>query len=172
MVSRGLMTVVLLIQVVSAGVTWADARRIEGTYRNSALGYSIRIPGGLKGMAGDEAGPDRGVSILLPSGGRIVVFGEPNSFEWKSPKEGVRDELTHAACASDQEEVKQARIGRLNGAKGSLVCGDRVLRVFLTFRPKGGPVYWLRLDTVRAHESEDSAILDSIVASFKLIPWE
>src|SRR6267378_1323861 len=119
MVSRVLMTVVLLIQVASASVTLADARWIEGTYRNPALGYSIRIPRGLKGMAGDEAGPERGVSILLPSGGKIVVFGEPNSFEWKSPKEGARDELTRAACASDQQDVKQARIGRLSGAKGS-----------------------------------------------------
>ena len=123
-------------------------------------------------MAGDESGPERGVRILLPSGGKIVVFGEPNSLEWKSPKEGMRYELTFAACASDGQEVKQASIGRLSGAKGSLVCGDRVLKVLLAFRTKGGPIYWLRLDTVHTHESEDDAILESIAASFKLIRWE
>ena len=126
----------------------------------------------MKGMAGDESGPERGVRILLPSGGKIVVFGEPNSLEWKSPKEGMRYELTLAACASNGQEVKQASIGRLSGAKGSLVCGDRVLKVLLAFRTKGGPIYWLRLDTVHTHESEDDAILESIAASFKLIRWE
>lgn len=172
MISRASITVVLLVQVACVGAALADARWIEGAYRNPALGYSIRIPRGLKGMAGDEAGPERGVSIPLPSGGKIVVFGEPNSFEWKSPEEGVRHELTHVACALDGQEVKQASIGRLSGAKGSLVCGDRVLRVLLAFRTKGGPIYWLRLDTVRTHQSEDDAILESIAASFKLIRWE
>jgi hypothetical protein len=47
-VSRILMTGVLLVQLVCAGVTWADARWIEGTYRNSALGYSIKIPHGCR----------------------------------------------------------------------------------------------------------------------------
>jgi hypothetical protein len=172
MVSRLLLTGVLLVQVAWAGVAWADARWVEGTYRNPALGYSIRIPRGLKGKAGDEAGPERGIRISLASGGEIVVFGEPNSLEWKSPEEGVRAELTHAACASSRQEVKQARVGRLSGAKASLVCGDRVLRMFLAFRVAGGPVYWLRLETVRAHEPEDDAILESIAASFKLIRWE
>jgi hypothetical protein len=172
MVSRVLMTGVLLFQVAWAGVACADARWIEGIYRNPALGYSIRIPRGLKGMAGDEAGPERGVRISLPSGGEIVVLGDPNSLEWKSPEEGVRTEMAHAACASDRQEVKQANIGKLSGAKASLVCGDRVLRVLLAFRKRGGLVYWLRLETVHAHESEDDAILDSIAASFRVIRWE
>jgi hypothetical protein len=96
----------------------------------------------------------------LASGGEIVVFGEPNSLEWKSPEEGIRTELV---CASDRQEVRQANIGKLSGAKASLVCGDRVLRMFLAFRKKGGLVYWLRLETVRTHESEDDAILDSVI---------
>jgi hypothetical protein len=172
MISRMLMTIVLLVQLACTGVAWADARWIKGTYRNPALGYSIRIPRGLRGMAGDEAGPERGVRISLPSGGKIVVFGEPNSLEWKSPEEGVKAELTHEVCASDRQEVKQARVGRLNGAKATLVCGDRLLRLFLAFRPRGGPIYCLRLETVRAHESGDEAILENIAASFELIRWK
>ena len=54
-------------------------RRVEGTYRNPALGYSIEIPRDLKATTGDQAGPERGLRISLPSGGKIVVFGEPNS---------------------------------------------------------------------------------------------
>ncbi len=51
------------------------------------------------------------------------------------------------------------------------MCGDHVMTVILVFRPRGGPVYWLRLETVAAHESEDSAILGRVAASFKLIRW-
>jgi hypothetical protein len=44
--------------------------------------------------------------------------------------------------------------------------------VFLAFRPGGGPIYFLRLETVRAHEIEDEAILESVDASLKLIRWQ
>lgn len=123
-------------------------------------------------MAGDESGPERGVSILLPSGGKIVVFGEPNSLEWKNPEQGVSTVLTRADCSSRQPEVREAGLGKLKGAKASLVCGDRVLKALLGFRPRGGPIYWLRLETDCAHELEDNAILENIAASFKLIKWE
>jgi hypothetical protein len=171
MVSRALMTGVLLVQLACIGVALADARWVEGTYRNPAFGYSITIPPGLRGMAGDEAGPERGVRISLPSGGVILVYGEPNSLHWKSPKEGLRSERANAACGSDQPEVKQINFV-LNAAKAVQICGERVLRLILAFRKSGGPVYWLRLETVRAHASEDETILDSITESFKLIRKE
>jgi len=167
-VSRMSVTGVLLVQLTFADSTWAETRWIEGTYRNPALGYSVRVPRGLRGKTGDQDGPERGIRILLPSGSEVVVFGEPNSMEWKNPEDGVRAELTYETCDSGQPEVKQARVGKLNGAKASLVCGDRILTEILVFRPGGGLIYWIRLETERAHESEDSTILESIAASFKL----
>jgi hypothetical protein len=172
MASRVLMIGVLLAQPACIVVSQADARRIEGTYRNPALGFSIKIPRGMSGEAGDESGPERGVEVVLPYGGKVVVFGEPNSLEWKSPEDGARTELTDARCPSGTQEVNQARVGRLKGAKARLVCGDRVLTVFVAFRTAGGPVYFLRLDTVRGHELGDEAILESIAASFRLIRWK
>jgi len=44
MVSRMLMTAALLVQLACVGLASADARCIEGSYRNPALGYSIKIP--------------------------------------------------------------------------------------------------------------------------------
>jgi len=167
-----LMTGVLLVQLTSIGVGRAGGKWIEGTYRNTALGYSIKIPRGLRAMVGDQAGPERGVRIILPSGGSVVVFGEPNTMEWKRPEDGVRAELGDTTCASSQQEVKLTRVGKLNGAQASLVCGDRVLRVLLAFRSGGEPIYWLHLETVRAHELEDDAILKSIATSFTLIRRE
>jgi hypothetical protein len=169
-VSSALMSGVLLIQLACSGVAFADARWVEGTYRNPAFGYSITIPPGLRGLADDKAGPERGVRISLPSGGVILVYGEPNSLHWKSPKEGLRSERANIACGY-QPEVKQINFV-LNAAKAVQICGDRVLRVILAFRKSGGPVYWLRLETVRAHASEDEEILDSITESFKLIRKE
>jgi hypothetical protein len=154
------------------GAARAEPRWIEGAYRNPALGYSIEVPRGLKGMTGDQDGPERGLRISLPSGGEIVVFGVPNTLEWKSPAEGVRSALAREACASGRREVSRARVGTLTGAKGGLVCGDRVLKLLLAFRTGGGPTYWLRLETVRAHASADGAILENVAASFRLIPWE
>lgn len=148
-----------------------ESRKIEGTYRNPALGYSVLIPHGLIGIAGDEAGPERGVQISLPSGGKIIVFGEPNSLEWKSPEEGVKTGIPRA-CPTDSQLVKRTKVGKLDGVETSLVCGDHVFSVLLAFRNGGSPVYWLRLDTTRAHQSEDEAILKEVSASFKLIRWE
>lgn len=60
-------------------------RRIQGRSKECTEtrpeGYVLRIPKGLEGIAGDRAGPERGVSITLPSGGKILSIGEPNSLE-------------------------------------------------------------------------------------------
>lgn len=120
----------------------------------------------------DQAGPERGLEILLPSGCTVTVYGEPNSLEWNSPEDGVKFELTRQDCVRRQIEVKKTLVGKLAGAKASLVCGDRVLKAILVFRPGGGPIYWLRLETAHSHESEDGAILESVAASFKLIRWK
>jgi hypothetical protein len=162
----------LLGLAVLTSLARPESRPIEGTYRNPALGYSVKVPHGLKAIAGDESGPERGVRITLPSGGEIVVFGEPNSLEWKSPEEGVKMGITRTDCTTDRQQIKHVKVGRLKGAETSFVCGDRVLRVLLAFRKGGGPIYWLRLETPRSHQAEDEAILNSVAASFKQIRWE
>jgi hypothetical protein len=162
--------IVLFCLVLLVGRAWADQRFVTGWYRNPALGYSIRVPPGLTGMAGEEAGPERGLRIPL-EGGEIVIFGEQNSRGWKRPAEGVRWELERSKCVLErsQPEFSQARVGRLTGAKGRLVCGVQVVTVLLAFRPNGGPIYWIRLDTTSEHESAAQAVLQSIAENFVLI---
>ena len=172
MLTRTLTAFILVLQASCLCAVCAQTRSIEGTYRNAALGYSIQIPRGLSGVTGDQAGPERGVKISLPSAGTITVFGEPNSLEYKTPEEGVNDELLLKPCTSSQGEIKPSLVGKLKGAKGRVVCDDRVLLLLLAFRPRGGPIYWLRLDTSPSHESEDRAILEEVAASFRLIPWK
>ena len=162
----------LLGLAVLTSLARPESRWIEGAYRNPALGYSMKVPHGLEAIAGDAAGPERGVRIPLPSGGEIVVFGEPNSLEWKDPEEGVRMGIPRSDCTPDRQQIRQVKVGQLSGAETSFVCGDQVFRVLLAFRKGGGPIYWLRLKTVRSHQSEDEAILNSVASSFKQIRWE
>jgi len=171
-VSSKVVAIVLLLQTFCSCLVCAELKSIEGTYRNPALGYSVKVPRGLKGVTGDQAGPERGIGISLPSGGKIVVFGEPNSAEYKTPQEGVGAELNLGGCDLGKREIKTAPVGKLRGAKGSLACDGRVVLLFLAFRTHGGPIYWLRLDTLRQHASEDEATLNAIAASFRLIRWE
>jgi hypothetical protein len=172
MSSRILATGVLLLLTACPNIASAQVRSIEGTYRNPALGYSIQIPPGLKGVTDDQDGPERSLRISLASGGDMVVFGEPNSLEYKTPEDGLKDELELKDCDSGQRKIKPAIVGNVKGASGRLVCGDRVLNLFLAFRPGGEPIYWFRLETTRTHEPEDKALFAAVATSFKLIPWK
>lgn len=165
---------ILLCLALLLGRASADKKFVTGTYQNRALGFSVLVPPGMKGVIGEEAGPQRGLRIPLRSGGEIVVFGEPNSLEWTSAAEGVRWELEHRKCALERSEPEfsQVRIGKLHGARGRLACGGQVVTMLLAFRSKGGPVYWIRLETSREHEIEDQAVLISIIRNFKLIRWQ
>jgi len=164
--------VLLLSHLAFSNNARADARSVTGFYRNPAEGYAIRIPKGLKAIAGDQSGPERGVSIHFPSCNTIVTIGEPNSVEYKTPNEGVRASLHLKDCPSREATVTAARVGKLVGAKGRLACGNRILVTILTFRPHGEPIYWLELETDPAHEHEDDAVLKSIASSFRIIRWE
>ena len=172
MTSRILLTILLFIHPGFEGSIVAQSRAVQGTYRNPALGYSIEIPRGLRAVMGGQAGPERGIGISLPSGGIIAVFGEPNSLEWKTPKEGLAGKPSRPDCDSGAPEIRPVLLGKLQGAMGTLVCGNLVLKSILAFRPGGGPIYWVRLETTRAHESEDDAVFHRIAATFRLISWK
>ena len=169
--ARKFKRIVLFCLALLVVPAWADQRFVTGWYRNPALGYTLHVPPGLTGIAGEEAGPERGLRIPLSPGGEIVVFGEPNRLGWKSPAEGVRWELERSKCVLERSEPEfsQARVGRLKGAKGRLVCGVQVVTVLLAIRPNGGPIYWLRLDTTSEHEPAAQAVLEHIAENFVLI---
>ena len=64
--SRILLTILLFIHPGFEASIVAQSRTVQGTYRNLALGYSIEIPRGLRGVMGGQAGPERGIGISLP----------------------------------------------------------------------------------------------------------
>ena len=168
-----IVTALLLTQLCCSHVAKADARSVKGLYRNPAEGYAIRIPKDLEAIAGDQAGPERGVGIRLPSGGEIVSIGEPNSAEYKNPDEGVRHYFAFLEhCRTTQLTVNQAKMGKLIGAEGRFVCESRVYVVRLAFRPGGEPIYWLQLKTDLTHEHADLAVFQSIASSLRIIRWQ
>ena len=154
-------------------VAQADPRWVTGTYRNPALGYSIKVPSGLRGKTGDQSGPERGIEVGLPSGGTMSVYGEPNSLEWTSDTEGIRWALDDEKCSSNQQpDISRALVGTLTGAKGKLVCNGQLLEILLVFRTGGGPIYWVTLRTDITHAAKDEAVFNDFAASFKLIRWQ
>jgi hypothetical protein len=147
-------------------------RWIKGEYQNPALGFAVRVPSGLRGrLTIDQGVYQRGIRIPLRSGGDIVVYGEPNSAEWETPEEGIKSYFSYEECSSRHEQVRPARVGSLSGANGRFVCGNRVVTAFLVFRPGGGPIYWLWLETTKAHEAEDVSVLENVASSLTMITW-
>lgn len=158
--------IILIVSCVSAAQT---DRRITGDYSNPALGYEVSIPEGLLGTT-DHAGPEKGFTISLSSGGTITVFGEPNSFGWKAPIDGIRHFLGLEKCDADRQQGTDfSRMGRLTATKGTIVCGDRLLEMLLTFRPGGGTVYWITLHTTAQKRVEDEATFNKLATSFRLL---
>lgn len=148
------MRIFIIILVISCASAAQTARRITGAYSNPALGYEVTVPEGLVGITGDQAGPERGFTISLPSGGSLTIFGEPNSLEWKTPMDGIRRALALEKCNSDRRQATAfGRMGRLTATKGTLACDDRILEMLLAFRPGGGPIYWITLRTTASKES-------------------
>jgi hypothetical protein len=165
------MRIAIIILVVSCVSAAQTARRITGDYNNPALGYAVSVPDGLVGMTGDQAGPERGFTISLSSGGTITIFAEANSFEWKAPIDGIRHSLGLEKCTSDRRQATGfGRMGRLTATKGTLACGDRLLEMLLAFHPGAGPIYWLTLRTTAQKRAEDEIAFNKLAATFRLIP--
>lgn len=164
------MRIFIIILVISCASAAQTARRITGAYSNPALGYEVTVPEGLVGITGDQAGPERGFTISLPSGGSLTIFGEPNSLEWKTPMDGIRRALALEKCNSDRRQATAfGRMGRLTATKGTLACDDRILEMLLAFRPGGGPIYWITLRTTAQKRVEDEAAFNKLAATFQFI---
>ena len=67
---------VLVLCLAMCVAAIGQQRWVTGEYRNEALGFAVRIPRGLRGLAGDEAGPERGVQISLGSSTLVAVYGD------------------------------------------------------------------------------------------------
>ena len=157
----------LLILAVGAQQT---ARTVTGRYQHSGQGFSIVIPHEATGLLEADPAIERGIRLLLPSGGSIFVYGEANSLEWPASVDGIRWAVAQEPTCSSQG-IRNERVGKLSGSGVRLSCGEKSIRLLLVFCSGGGPIYWLRLETASAREAEDAILLERVAASFQTIRW-
>jgi len=148
-------------------------REVRGEYRNPSVGFAVFVPAGLYGIVGDAAGPERSILIPLGEASRIVIYGEPNSQDWASEKEGIlwvaALEKNGAACV----KIGSGKLGSLPAARILVREVDRVEELLLAFRPgKKSPIYWARLESDKRRYLRDRREFRRIVESFKIIFWE
>jgi hypothetical protein len=157
--------------VLTLGVA-QTARTVKGRYRHPGQGFSVLVPEKATGLLEGDPHTERGIRIALPSGSSIFAYGEPNSLEWPSPADGIRQRVAdYPKCSADGIQTP-AKLGKLAGAGARLSCGDQIIRLRLAFRPGGGPIYWVRLETASNHEAEDATFFEKVASSFQIIRWQ
>lgn len=171
-IQRGLCLAFLLC-ASNLAAAQEGARVIVGRYHNPAQGFSVRVPRGFRGVAGHQAGPERGVKIHLGEGRRIVVFGEPNSLEWENTAQAARRVIeADGSAPARTAKVHSGRLGRLAGSRGLRRSASGVLEVVVAFRPGGSPVYWARLESDGEHFPHDQTVFRKVVRSFRTEQWK
>ena len=147
-------------------------RIVQGQYRLPAKGFAVVVPRNATGLLEGDPAVERGIRIALTSSGNVFVYGEMNSLEWRTPTEGVQSLAQSADAECVISPVSDARVGTLVGAGARVLCGAQVIRYALAFRPGGGPIYWVRLETNTRQEAAETKVFEQIAASFRLIRWE
>jgi len=158
----------LLVAMVAEAQT-DSPRLVTERYENSAEGFAVTLPETFVGLTGNQAGPQRGFTILLPSKGTITISGEPNSLEYRSPEEAVRQSLSYVESSCKKRvRVSATTLGGRPAARGSFACGDRSLTQVSALSPSGAQLYSVRLESFTPSDDEDRRALQQIVGGFVL----
>ena len=154
-----------------------QGERVTGRYTNFAEGFSVKVPTEYVGRRGAQSGPERGVSIALTPNcdAFIVLYGEPNSFEWKAPQEGLERLVTETTGANPSVTSRShtAMLGRLPAAAVTMTQSgtDQIEETVMAFRPHGGPVYTATLVSSKGRYRQDKATLEQVLGTFRIEPW-
>lgn len=187
-----LRVLILLLAVLIVGAARPDARAqqqpeerwkklqctgmtVTGRYVNYAEGFSVAIPRGLTGRRGQAAGPERGVSIPLSSDCErvVVVYGFPNSLEWRTPEEAIAGQVALARADSLQEITRyQAVLAGVRVPGVSLQLGAGEVEDFVVHLHQGrGRLYWAHLVSTKTHYTRDREQFLGMLATFRFEPW-
>ena len=164
--------VAMLLCVTGVTLAQENRRVIVGRYHNPAEGFSVGVPRGLKGIAGDQAGPERGAAIPLRGDRKIVVYGEPNSLDWKDAAQALRSAIVDEGSNLSTSGVSTVRLGPLAASRAILKSRNRSLEITVAFRPGGGPVYWARLESDPRHFPHDHKVFMRVIRSFRIEAWK
>ena len=153
--------------------------RFSETYANETWGFALAIPHGMTAY-GQTSPPYHGVWFVLGDRphGSVVVSGEANSLEFKTPRAAARDQLGMLRKEGKKIEANSltaSRLGVLSAARMETryrCNGDPAKYVELyvvALSPHKGPLYDLVLTTTVDRLGEDRAIFEGILRNWKLI---
>lgn len=155
--------------------------KYRGRYVNLASGYSVRIPNGMTGY--DGRGQSRHNGFALGVGkttqGVIFVAGDPNSIEYKTPREAAMGEVEivrESGSLIESQTISDSRLGALDAA-----------RVVVTYRCKGSGERWVQSSVVALSPEKEfvyslqmyvradrypsyQKVMDQLIRSWRFIP--
>ncbi len=146
----------------------------HGRYVNMASGYSVRIPNGMRGYDFRSEGRHNGFALGVGKIAQAVIFvsGDPNSIEYKTPREAAMGEVDIVRESSrliESQTISDSRLGALDAA-----------RVVVTYRCKGSGERWIQSSVVALSPDKeflyslqmyvDQSVLDQLIGSWRFVP--
>ena len=149
----------------------------RGRYVNLAYYFSVRIPRGLTAYDGRDQPRHNGFVLPLAQESVIFVSGDPNSLEYKTPREAAKgdvDFLRQPGRVIESEKITEARLGTLNAAillvtytcQGS---AERHVRSSLSALSANKEfLYQLELNSTANRYESDHAVMDQLIKSWMI----
>ena len=153
----------------------------RGRYVNLAYEYSFRIPKGLIAYDGRDEARHKGFALGLGHPAQSVIFasGDPNSMEYKTPREaamGDVESLRRLGRKIESETISESHLGRLDAMLlvVTYTCpesADRHIKSsIMALSPDKRFVYELKLYSPANRYKSDRPVLNRILKSWKMMP--
>jgi hypothetical protein len=149
------------------------------TYSNETWGFSLAIPANMTAYS-QTSPPYHGVWFVLgqPPHGSIIVSGEANSLEFKTPRDAARDHIR--LLRNEGKKINSTAVTTVNlaGLRAARMethysCGgDPVTyaEVYVAaFSPKRDPLYEIVLLTTLERLRDDRPVFERVLRSWKFI---
>jgi len=158
-----------------------DMRRFEQHYANAQYLYAVGLPPGLVAHGAADPAPDHGAGIVLSWEPRAYLFvdGSYDAIEWKTARAATRQMLQwtrESSTAVLSHSSRPARLGPLQAVRQvvrhrcatlpDVYVDDDVVAV----DPSSGIVYQLSLTTTERRYAADKAAMETMLASWRLLP--
>ncbi len=151
----------------------------RGQYVNQAYKYSVRIPEGLTAYDGRDQARHNGFAIALGKEIQSVIFvsGDPNSSEYKTPREAAMEDVKFFRKQGkkiESEAISDTHLGALDAAFLVVIytcpgSEKRYVKSSITaISPDKRFFYQLELYSSDKRYETDRAVLDQLVKSWKV----
>lgn len=150
----------------------------RGRYVNLAYEYSVRIPHGLTAYDGRDDPRHNGFALPLGSENVIFVSGDPNSVEYKTPREAATRDvefLRQQGKIIESETISDSHLGTLDAVLLVVVytcpgSTDRHIRSsVIALSADKESIYQVELHTPAKRNESDRAVLDQLIKSWKML---